>query len=260
MKIFNLEIDLEHDFRDRITQIELYDYSTNKLIQIIKDTSESYSFPDWVTYIDINLDGYLDIDIPLGYFNLVPFHSFWLYDNTRNLFFHSEEFSQLNDYYIDQEEKIISSHAQSTGGRGAEVEKYKIENGNLTLIETSYSNYYDYEKKALVNGDLITVELIEEDYSETNETDIEDAIILNYYKLLYDTLLLVEKEWLIDIDIKKEKNNVWSSDIYNCGPWGGCLKYLRREVYSYHLNQDGQLVKEILKYRVVNNKWEKLKN
>ena len=47
--------------------------------------------------------------------------------------------------------------------------------------------------------------------------------------------------------------------IYNCGPWGGCLKYLRKEVYSYDIKAGDYAIKDTLRFEVINNKWEKVK-
>jgi hypothetical protein len=259
--IFIIKIDtsmLDHKYSfgsDLITHIELYEYINNLLVQTINDTSESNSFAGGVNYVDINLDGYLDLDIDLGVSNLTPFHSFWLYDQLKNKFYHSPEFSQLNDYSIDFDKKEIDSYSQSTGGRGGYNEKYKVGNGKLYLIGTEYSNFYDYEKKELVNGVLKVVSKEEpEDIKDKNGNYIK---LIKTYNLVNDSLLLTKKSWLVDAE--GEDLNKYDSDTYYCSPWGECLKYLRKEIYSYDKN-DGQLSTKILKYQVFNNKWKKVKD
>jgi hypothetical protein len=202
---------------DMITHIEIYDYSNNLLVQSINDTSESHSFAGGVDYIDINLDGYLDIDIDLGVSNLTPIHSFWLFEKLDNKFYYSPDFSQLNAYNIDLDKKEINSYSQSTGGRGGSSEKYKVENGNLYLIETEYSNYYDYERKELINGILRTVEV--DELNEVKDDEGNYINVINSYNLVDDSLLLTEKNWLIEF--KGEDYSKYDSDTYDCGPWGG---------------------------------------
>ena len=256
IKVDTFKIKWESGFRDMINHIEVYDYSNKELIQTINDSSESYSFAGGVDYVDINLDGYLDIDILLGISNLTPFHSFWLFDKLNNKFYSSPDFSQLNEYDIDVDKKEIDSYSQSTGGRGGYSEKFKIENGNLFLIEKEYSNYFDYERQEIINGVLRTVELIEEEWL-TDDDKGNGTSIINTYKLFYDSLLLTEKSWMTDLN--GEDASKYNSDTYYCGPWGECIKYLRKEVYSYNIN-DGRLTQEILKYQVINNKWTKVED
>jgi len=260
-KIFIFKVDTsemvtKYGPNDLITHIEITDFNNNSFVQVINDTSERHSFAGGVVYIDINLDGQVDLDIDLGIFNLTPAHSFWLFDNSINKFYYSPEFSQLNDYSIDSSKKEIESHSQSTGGRGGYSEKYKIEKGGLSLIETKHSNFYNYEHQKVINGVLKTVELQKEEWLEDEMS--KHLSLIETYKLVNDSLLLTEKSWLTGVDPRYQKDIEVNENIYNCGPWGGCLKYLRKEVYSYDTNKVSYAIKDTTRYQVINYKWEKV--
>jgi len=255
IKAVNSEIESEYYDNKLLTNISIYNFPNGLLVQTIHDTSESFFSGGWIKYVDINFDRYLDIDIELGYHNLIPFHSFWIFNPKENEFFYSREFSQLNDYYVYVEEKIINSSQQSLGGRGGYLEKYKIENDSLILIETSSLDYYDYERSELVDGELKTVELTSQEWvTDSNDNQL---IVLNQYKLIDDSLLIVKKNWLIEFKDKINRS-IHSEDIYECGYLGYCLKYLKKEVYFYEKDKNGTLIKFTKKYQVINNKWEKI--
>ncbi len=209
-----------------------------------------------IEYVDINSDGCKDIDIHTGGYNLVPTHSFWLFNKLNNRFYYSPEFSQLNEFSIVFGKKEIESYSQSTGGRGGSSEKYKIENGSLSLMETEYSNYYDYERQEVINGVLRTVELEKEEWIKDDEDN--HMSVIKIYNLVNDSLLLTERNWLTGVNMPYS-SDIYDNEIYNCGPWGGCLKYLRKEVYSYDIKAGDYAIKDTLRFEVINNKWEKVK-
>jgi hypothetical protein len=253
-KVVTSEINSEYN-KELITDIYIYNLPNETFLQIIKDTSTLNFSGGEVDYVDINIDGYLDIDINLGYYNLIASHTFWLFDPKDNKFYYSGEFSRLNDYYVDVDEKIIESNELSLGGSGGYSQKFKVENDSLILIETSFGNYYEYEKTKLINGMLKTVEKVEEGW-ETDSND-NQLIVLSHYKLIEDTLLIIEKEWLTELN-EKITNDTSSDDIYDCGPWGWCLKYLKKEIYSYKKNESVKLIKNTEKYQVLNDEWVKV--
>jgi hypothetical protein len=235
-----------------ITQIEITDFNDNSIVQTIIDTSAMNFGVGEIDFVDVNFDGYLDIDINLGFHDLTPFHSFWLYDNSKNIFYYSPEFSQLNDYSFDSDKKEIKSNSQSTGGRGGYSEILNVENGKLSLIETEYSNYNDYERKRLIKNVLRTDSLV-----ETGSLN-DGTSVFEIYNLVNDSLLLTEKSWLVDLEMPFPKD-VYMNEIYNCGIWGGCMKYLRKEIYIYDDKQQIFSIQDTLKYQAVDNKWKKVK-
>ena len=246
--------DFGYDDKDYIINVKVIDSETDSLLQIVSDTGD-YWEPS-LKFIDINLDGYLDMEFYVSYSNLVPIYSFWIYDSAKSLFIYSDEYSVLNDYSIDIEKREIESFAQSTGGRGGYTEKYKIVDGHLSLFETESSNYYDYERQEVINGVLKTVALEKEDWAKDDEGN--HLSIIEIYKLVNDSLLSTEKNWLTAIGMPYP-DDISDNDIYNCGPWGGCLKYLRKEVYSYDIESNGYIIKDTTRYQVINNKWEIVK-
>ena len=192
---------------DLVTNIEIHNFLDDSLIQKFSDTSNSGIMSGEIEYVDINSDGCKDIDIHTGGYNLVPTHSFWLFNKLNNRFYYSPEFSQLNEFSIVFGKKEIESYSQSTGGRGGSSEKYKIENGSLSLMETEYSNYYDYERQEVINGVLRTVELEKEEWIKDDEDN--HMSVIKIYNLVNDSLLLTERNWLTGV------NMPYSSDIYD---------------------------------------------
>lgn len=239
-----------YNYCNYIFEAKVFDLSSNSLIQIIYDTLD-YCIPP-LKFVDINFDNYLDVEISDGHTNLVSNYSFWIYDSIKSCFIHSEEFSSLNDYTVDYENQIIESYAQFMGGRGGLMEKYRIRDGHLSLIESEYSNRNNFEHKETINGVLRTTQLTEEDWIEDDEGN--SIIVINCYSFIHDSLLLTEINWLTNVN-ENISEDMYSSDIYNCGPWGECLKYLRQEVYSYDTNYN---VIETKKYLVINDQWEEV--
>lgn len=252
IKVDTSEIILKDDFNYLITKIEINNLNDNSLFQTIIDTSEMIFGAGGVDFVDVNLDGYLDLDLNLGYSNLMPIHSFWLYCPKTKQFFQSPEYSQLNDYDIDIDKKEIESYSQSTGGRGGSSEKYKIKNGNLVLLETEYSNFYEFVHQRLIDNILRTDSLVETGSSE------DGTSIFEIYNLVKDSLLLTEKIWAVDIE-PPYSNEIYDNEIYDCEPWGGCIKYLRKEIYLYGNKKQGYTVQDTVRYQVINNKWQKVK-
>lgn len=87
------------------TSISIYNNSTNKLLQIIKDTLDysfiSLGYDDG--FPDINNDGYADLPIITGsgshgnsYFDL------WIFNRTTSLFEYNKSYSNLFALYIDK--------------------------------------------------------------------------------------------------------------------------------------------------------------
>jgi hypothetical protein len=244
-----------------VTRIEIYNFKNSKPFQMINDTTAFMYGADWVKYEDLNFDGFLDFDLPIGYQNLTQLHKFWIYDKKKEQYSFSPEFSVLQDYTIDKEKKEIETHSQATGGKGYSSERYKFINGRLKLIGSEYLNDYNFERKEIVNGTLKTVESVEEDGDRVLiNGDTVSVFVLNNYKFKYDSLLLIEKDWFYG-DENKDSVNSKNEDIYNCEAIGNyCIKYLRKEIYSYSLDENGSLVQETKKYKVINNKWELVKD
>lgn len=241
--------------RNLFIKMDVYNYSDNTLLQTFIDTIDYRTGAGEVEFCDINLDGYKDIDINSGIHNLSPSHSFWLYDSTKNKFYHSEEYSHLMDYSIDEGNKEIESYDQFTGARGGYTEYYKVLNGHLFLFATDYSNLFDFEKKEIVHGVLRTV-ASNYTYNVIDPND-QQITVFEYYTLIDDSLLLKQKSWLsevTDIDENMSKNG-----IYEVGGLREYLKYIRKEIYTYNIDSIKSL-KNIDRYQVINNKWIKVKN
>jgi hypothetical protein len=251
IKVDTTEITSKYNLRYLIAHIEITDLNKDSLIQTISDTSEMNYAAGGVEYVDINLDGYLDLDLNLGLINLIPLHSFYLYNQFKDEYYYSPDFSQLNDYEIDVDKKEIESYSQSTGGRGGYRAKYKIKNDNLFLIEDENSNYYDYEHQKVINNVLRTDSLVETDW-------VHSTAVLDTYTLVNDSLLLTEKSWLTGVAAPYPAD-IEENHLYNCGSWGGCMKYLKKEIYFYGNRNKSYTIKDTLRYQVINNKWQKIK-
>jgi len=211
--------------RDMITTIEIFKLGNGLPVQKIIDTSRNY-YDCWIDYVDINLDGYLDLDINLGYYNLIPYHSFWLYNKFKKEYSHSSEYSELNDYYLNTDKKEINSVEQFTGGRGGIISTYKIDDENLSLIKEVFI-----------------------DIDSTTKVQIE------LYENIFDSLMVIEKKWLIEVqEIPWEMR---TSDTYLCED-GRNMKYLKKELYKYQ-KINGEIISEVQNYKVLNNKWQLIK-
>ena len=256
-KIDSYLIETKDWYKYIVTRIEIDNFKNHKLFQIINDTTDFMYGGDWVKYVDLNFDGFLDLDLPIGYHNLTQEHKFWIYDKNKKQYCFSPELSKLKTYSINKEKKEIETHSQSTGGKGYSSQRYKFLNGKLKLIESEYLNDYDFEREEIVNGILRTVESVEEDGDKVLiDRDTVSVFALKYYKFKFDSLLLTEKDWFYG-NKDKDSVNTRNADLYNCDALGNyCIKYLRKEIYSYKLDKDSSLIKETKKYKVINNKWE----
>ena len=239
---------------DLVSKILIFELNTQKLIQEINDTSYIWSFGGEHYYEDINLDGYKDIVIHLGYSNLAPSFSFWLYDETKNEFFPGIDFNVLNEYDIDKKTKIIESQYTSVGGMGFSNSKYSISGNSLILLEYEDQRNFSYKKEQYLDGKLSYSEEIKEKYDDEYPNGY---FLLEEKKIIYDTLLVSKKEWIIKKSIRpnltEQKNKV-----IVCNKLLDCHKYLKREKYNYTFI-DNKLIADTTYYIVEINKWIKQK-
>lgn len=243
-------------FEQQILNIKVIDFVSDSLIQLIKDSS-AFCYPS-IDNVDINLDGYLDIDIEGDHSGLSSSHVFWIYDSTKSIFVYSEEFSELYDYSIDHESHLIESYVHFLGGRGFSMKKYKILDGHLSIIESEYSEKNNYEHKEIINGVLRTTRLDEEKWEVDDEGN--SLIVIDRYDLIHDSLMLTKRSWLTYFEGKITEDVYNMSDIYECGPWGECLKYLRSEEYTYAFIDNNFVITNIRKYQVINDNFEEVKH
>lgn len=248
--IFKSDTSLFDNGNKIISNIQVYNLEGNLLIQSLSDTSDYYMWGGKIKFIDINLDGFLDIDIYIGNINLVPLHTFWIFNKITRKYYYSSKFSELNEYYIDSAKNRIESYKQYTGGKGADYHYYNIIDGKL--FEASSEEYwkFNYNYKSVINGEIVTTaQRIESEITDYNGNKI---IILDSYKYILDSLRLVTKSWLVDIP--NQVIDINHKDIYECGPSGKCLKYIKKEIYSYSVNNDSVFI-SICKYKVKNKIW-----
>jgi hypothetical protein len=91
------------------------------------------------------------------------------------------------------------------------------------------------------------------------ETDwVHSTAVLDTYTLVNDSLLLTEKSWLTGVAAPYPAD-IEENHLYNCGSWGGCMKYLKKEIYFYGNRNKSYTIKDTLRYQVINNKWQKIK-
>jgi len=244
-----------------VLKLSISDLKTNNFIQEIKDTSDEYWELSGINYFDINLDDFKDIKVRFTDSGGWESNSFWLYDSTHNLFFYSNEFSQLGEYSIvDRTNKIIRAYSPSYRGmiHGAEY-RYKIDGANLILLEEEgwgeavddgniydIDSYYFYKKK-LINGELITVELDSLIHSNNN-------YINKYYEFIHGSLLPTSILWAIDeVEILTDSSNynIYYQHRFN----GDTYKHYKKIIYDYDVDNEGNLLSTIKTFFVKNNKW-----
>lgn len=231
-----------------VTRIEIYDQTKNVLVQTINDTCVCGLTGGNVSYIDINFDGYIDIEIFHGMNNLIPYLSFWLYDKYLERYFYSEEFSELNMYYVDYENKEITSVAQATGGRGGYSCNYGVKNGRLIKIVDNYIDWDDHVSNIYSNNEIAqTIRWKKDEFNYDGE-----VIVFEKYAINDKSEILIEKSWRIDKGkylISDDGSGVIVKEID-----GVYYQMLKKEVYSYEEIGVDTLLRKTRKYEAIGNK------
>lgn len=248
-------IDLDNNIKEYVLKVSIRNLETNNYIQELIDTSRY----DWdisgISYFDINLDDFIDLEI--RYHNRSrgnDDNSFWLYDSTQNLFIYSRDFSQLDEYeIINRNDKIIRVYESMYVGIICQTTYiYEIDGTQLILLEQAgcdefrYEGFYDnyvYYKKKLINGKMRYVEL-------DSLLHVKDMFIDKYYSFYQDTLVIKEVYWTND----NRANFTDSSnpEVYYTRARFGEVKLLKKDIYNYSVSSDGKLQVVIDKYIVEN--------
>jgi hypothetical protein len=212
------------------------------LVQEIADSGHSNHE---IEFVDFNSDGYKDIMIHEDMYNMLLPSSVWLFNPKNNQFRYSKELSGMSELSIDYD-GTISSQSLSTGGKGGDYCKYRFENDTLKLTEEVSSNFFDYEKKVLVDDEIKTVELDESDDSQNFKTVISK-------RMMFDSLRIVKKIIIKDgygIDI-----TAITKDAIIDEPFGTFI-LLEEHDYQYKIKSHGKLaIHEIIK-KLVKNKFK----
>jgi hypothetical protein len=138
--------------------------------------------------IDLNGDGYKDFKINEDWYNLIAPSTVWLFNPKTSRFEYSEALSGESELDVD-ENNVYSSTDQSTGGKGGYSEKFVLENGEKKVIESVYTDLFDYEKRELVNNKLI---LVAQDSMVGFNYDSTFGVISR--KLVFDSLRVVAEK------------------------------------------------------------------
>lgn len=93
------------------------------------------TFFQGLDFIDLNFDGYFDLDLFISAGATGNYNSlYWLFEPDRNLFIYNAQLSNLVSLSVDSSKKIIYSYIQPGDFYEYESETYKYINDNLTLI------------------------------------------------------------------------------------------------------------------------------
>lgn len=116
----------------------------NRIIQTIyfKDIYDeedelwtSKIFFQGLDFIDLNFDGYLDLDLFISAGATGNYNSlYWLFEPDSNLFIYNDQLSNLVSLSVDSSQKLIYSYIKPGDAYEYESETYKYINGTLTLI------------------------------------------------------------------------------------------------------------------------------
>ena len=238
---------------DYVTTLSIYNSHSDSLLQTIKDTSQEFSFPQ-IKYVDINLDSFSDIELMYQNDRLTQYSYFWIFDTVSNRFVNTPEFG-LNDYSIDKKNKIIESSIFCLGCFCSTFSKYKVIGNNLIQIEeegcykNSEGNIESY-KKGLVDNVLIIVKL-------DSILFIDSLIVIKSYNIFNDSLLVSEIYWLENKEVKLTNNS--NEEIFYESEFIDLKKAIKKVLYKYKINSNGNLITNIDSYKVDNNKWVKIK-
>ena len=164
-------VDTTWDPRTRYV-VELRLKSDASLFQSIVDTATRQISP-CVEFVDINLDGVLDIRIHDNtYMSLDEVYHFWIFNKKKHLFVYSLEFSELSgDLYVDSLKRTITQICRTHMSPPCEDKTtYSLVTHHLKVIEHIWDEYHldnagrsmikTYTQR-LVKGKLRTVDVSE---------------------------------------------------------------------------------------------------
>jgi len=219
--------------------IKIFNPVDGHLVQEIADSG--YSNHE-IEFLDFNSDGYKDLMIHEDMYNMLLPSSIWLFNPQKNQFRYSKQLSGMSELSIDYD-GTITSQSLSTGGKGGEYCKYRFENDTLKLIEEVSSNFFDYEKKILVDGEIMTVELDESD-------DDQNVKTVTSKRMVFDSLRIVKKRIIKDgyrLDITTIIKDAIIGEPF------GIFILLEEHDYQYKKTLHGKLsIHEIIKKLVKN--------
>jgi hypothetical protein len=222
--------------------LKIFDSSGGHLLQEIADSGNS---DHEIEFVDFNSDGYKDLKIDADMYDLRLPSNVWLFDPKGNRFRYSSDLSGLSELSIGVD-GTISTQDLSTGGKGGVYSKYRFDHDTLKLIEEISSNFFDYEKRTLVDGQLVTVEI-----DASNEGPDGQTTILSK-RIVFDSLRVVEKKILKDGD-RLDLSNINKGAII--GEPFGTFILIEDSKYGYAKAPDGKLVVHQETRRLVNNRF-----
>jgi hypothetical protein len=225
---------------------EIYPIGSPTSIQVIIDTP-GYSS----RYLDVNFDGYKDMILETGSYQLDTYSNVWLYNPMKKLFESSNEFSGFSNLEVDEKNKVLTSGSSFVGGHGFVCTTYVVQNGKLRNVEYEYHSDYTYQKDSLVNNKLITIakDEVVEDYSNR-------LFVVSENRYIYGKLRLISKDTYRHYD-SQLFDDTKGKNFLDEEPWG-TSQYLQGEEYSYEqIKGDSIRVRKIFS-RVVNDELKEI--
>ena len=183
------------------TTVKIYVVGDTALVQSFDPNECCLNIDD--SLIDINFDGYNDLQITGSWHNTIyTASSFWLFNPESKKFEESEEFSEFDEIEVNKENRTITSYAASAGNdKNGWSQTYKVVNNHLVLITEDKSYRYDREKKELQGDSMVTIYKTYEEGKydslgyEINGILLHNLSIINTENLIYGKLRPIKKVW-----------------------------------------------------------------
>jgi hypothetical protein len=239
-------------FPDRLSYSQIFEFYKEDTLKPMQTITDSGHYFHEYEFIDINSDGHNDLRIEDDMYDLYCPSSYWIFNPKTGLFEYSDILSGISE--LSSDNGVFSTQNLSLGGRGGYYSKFIIQDGKRKDIETVNSNYFDYEKKILVNGELTVVEQDKDDFIGVLDGDIHT---ITSQRIVFDSLRIVEKYVLKDFENKRISDDI-DPTILRSEPFGNFI-YLEDVTYDYKHQPDGALQIEKTTRKVVNNKWVTIK-
>jgi len=152
-----------------ISGIKILNKDKNCIHQVLEGfTSVITDLNDKLIIEDVNFDGFPDIRLTqyIPVTNEIPYY-YWTYNPEKNQFERNMEFEKLTSPVFDHDSKIISSvWRQDAFHFGTSY--YKYNNNSLVLIKEKEEIYDDYDKKKIIEKELIDGKLVTVSYKNTS--------------------------------------------------------------------------------------------
>lgn len=153
------EYDTDTGSYREIQRIKIYN-SAGKLVQVLKNPGMIVGEEKFLDTIDVNFDGYVDLEIFSHDGGAGPNYgnNYYIFNPRTGLFDFNEQLSALSQPLVSSATKsIYSSYRAGAGIHGQET--YAWRDGTLTLVEFYETNYLDDDNVSVTHQFLVDGEM-----------------------------------------------------------------------------------------------------